>query len=195
MPRPSCVGSATGSRHHGAVTAEDWEWTNQLKSIPGLLAPKNWTLTTSTSDITREASLDYSLLCTLICCSERKYLPAEVSPSFVQKSGDHNKSSLPSATFPLDPSPGSAGIYCSSGLNNTLQYTSWRVQSAFENKNYKVPHYHKKYYPNRNSERQISHSKGADFIKQTYFQLFFISQQGSQPLCRNLSIKIHIRET
>lgn len=62
------------------------EWTNQLNSIPGLQAPKNWTLTTSTSDLTREASLDYSPLCTLICRSERKYLPGEASPSFVLKS-------------------------------------------------------------------------------------------------------------
>lgn len=91
------------------------ERTNQLNSIPGLPAPKNWTLTTSTSDITREASLDYSPLCTLICCSERKYLPGEASPSFEQKnSGDHNNTSLSfatsSASFPLDPSPVSAGI-------------------------------------------------------------------------------------
>lgn len=86
MLGPGSAGSVAGRRHHGALTAEDWRRTNQLNSIPGLLAPKNWTLTTSTSDITREASLGYSSLCTLICRSERKYLPGEASPSFVLKS-------------------------------------------------------------------------------------------------------------
>ena len=78
MPRPSCVGSVAGSRHHIAVTAEKGEL------HCGLLAPKSWTLTTLASDVTEEPHYITALCAPSFVAMSGNTSPREARPSFVQ---------------------------------------------------------------------------------------------------------------
>lgn len=160
MPRPSCVDSVAGSRHHIAVTAEKGEL------HCGFPAPRSWTLTTLASGVTRGASLHYSPSCALICRNERNTSPREARPSFVQMRRGPQQP-LPVICHLIchllvRPQPRLHWDYCSSGLNsrerglNAPQDTSEALILTSEKETFKGPHSPQECHHNRSSWANIT---------------------------------------